>query len=137
MTFRGEIKNEKIKLRDPQAFIQKRKELEGEEVRLELEKWYKKRSGCQNRYYWGVVVDILSDHTGYTPDEIHRVLKEKFLEREAMLGEKVAVSTTGLTTQEFEEYMRKIRMWASSDLQCIIPQPNEAPGGFAYRGEDL
>lgn len=133
MTFKGTVKNGKIKLRDTEAFVRKRAELEGEEVRLELEKWYKKRSGAQNRYYWGVVIDILSEHTGYTPDEMHRYLKKKHLPKEKIFDENVLMSTTNLTTADFEEYMKKIRMWASSELKCYIPEPNEAPGGFAYK----
>lgn len=34
-------------------------------------------------------------------------------------------STTDLTTIEMEEYLSKIRTWASMTLSCYIPEPNE------------
>ena len=39
----------------------------------------KQRSNQQSRYYWGIVVQILSEHTGFTKDEVHELLKRKFL----------------------------------------------------------
>jgi len=34
-------------------------------------------------------------------------------------------STTQLDTKEFEEYMEKLRHFASVELACWIPEPNE------------
>jgi len=34
-------------------------------------------------------------------------------------------STTKLNTTAFEEYLEKIRLWASMELNCLIPLPNE------------
>jgi len=34
-------------------------------------------------------------------------------------------STTSLSTVEWEDYMSKIRMWASSEHECYIPKPNQ------------
>lgn len=93
-----------------------------------LDKKEKTRSNPQNRYYRGVVVPLLSQETGYTTDEIHEILKYKFLYRQATLGEKelgYAVSTTELSTAEFEDYLSRIRTWASADLSIFIPEPNE------------
>jgi len=128
------IKQGKLKIHDIEKY---RRELskfdEGEEVRVEIEKWFKKRSNPQNRYYWGVVIDILSFHTGYTSEELHEALKAKFLPNRIILDEEVSSTTKELTTAEFEEYMRKIRTFASMELDCYIPDPNEAPGGYAYK----
>ena len=75
----------------------------------------KQRSSPQNRYFHGVVLPLLADHTGYTDDEMKGVVKYKF-------GIK---STAELTTAEFEDFCSRIRMWASRDLECWIPEPNE------------
>ena len=87
------------------------------------------RSNQQNAYYWGVVVKILSSETGYTPDEMHEVLKFKFLgTREiSFKGEKIPTlnDSKSLKTNEFEEYLTKIREWASAELSIYIPTPNE------------
>ncbi len=131
--FRGRIKDGKLKLRDMEGFKKAQKELEGEQIYLKIDKWFKKRSDRQNRYYHGVVVRILAEETGHSHKEIHGYLKDKFIKKRHVLGENVAaISTTDLSTKEFEEYLRKIRMWASRDLETFIPAPNQAPWGFAY-----
>lgn len=97
--------------------------------------YHKNRSNSQNRYYWAVVVKELRDHTGYTEDEIHEILKYKFLSYPLDLLVKendketiyVAKSTTSLTTSEMENYLSRIREWASVNLHCFISSPNEEP----------
>lgn len=84
----------------------------------------KSRSLQQNRYYWGVVIDILSRDTGYYPEEIHQLMAKKFLSYEKK-GEVFVKSTTMLSTTEFEEYLSKIRIFASMELGIFIPLPNE------------
>ena len=83
------------------------------------------RSLQQNRYYWGVVLKALSDDTGYSAEEMHQLMAEKFLNYEK--GEYVFVrSTTSLNTKEFEEYLSQIRLFANTELGIFIPEPNEA-----------
>lgn len=93
----------------------------------------KNRSSQQNRYYHGIVLERLSLHIGYTPDEMHEVLKHKFLRTWRTIPTKtgpeeieITRSTTELTTKDFEEYMTQVREWASINLGCWIPEPNEA-----------
>lgn len=45
------------------------------------------RSIQQSRYYWGVVVELIAEHTGYTPEEIHEVLKAKFIPKHLALSD--------------------------------------------------
>jgi len=112
--------------------------LEGNEVEVVCKKYraYKSRSNEQNSYYWSVIVRILSDDLGYTDEEVHEILKFKFLtdvreyvfEREGQKETKlfnVPLTTTNLTTQRFEDYLSNIRTWASRELSIYIPQPNE------------
>ena len=82
------------------------------------------RSLNENSYYWKIVVRTLSDHTGFEPEEMHELLKWKFLR--VVRGKLEACrSTTSLSTVDFEDYLSKIRMWASQELNCWIPEPNE------------
>lgn len=90
------------------------------------------RSLPENRYYFGVVVKIISDELGYTREEVHEILKQKFLSEVIFLKTKESVkeiriprSTTNLKTVEFEEYLSSIRQWASMELSIYIPTPNE------------
>ncbi len=82
------------------------------------------RSQKQNAYYWAVVCKTLSGDTGYTSDEIHQLLAEKFLSYEKK-GKTFVASTTTLKTGEFEAYMEDCRRFASMELSCFIPLPNE------------
>lgn len=132
-TLRAIIKDGRIEYQNPEEYNEIIKLLEGLPIVVRIEKWYKRRSNPQNRYYWGVIIDILSESTGEDDlDAIHEALKRKFLPKRTVLGEDVSeLSTKKLKTIEFEDYMSKIRMWASRDYNIYIPEPNEAPG-YAY-----
>ena len=100
---------------------------------LKLQKRKKPRSNSQNAYYWGVVVQTLSEETGHFPDEIHEAMKLKFLRKHCDKLKLDSVrSTTDLSTVEFEEFMAQIRMFAAADLNITIPLPNEVD--FAHWG---
>ena len=75
----------------------------------------RQRSNPQNKYFHGVLLPILAEYTGYDDSEMKGVIKWKF-------GIK---STAELSTAEFEKFMSDVRMWASRDLSCYIPEPNE------------
>lgn len=83
-----------------------------------------KRSLNQNSYYWGVVVKIIADHTGYTPEETHQELARMFLAYEKD-GKIFTQSTAKLDTLEFENYLERSRKWAWSQFELTIPLPNE------------
>ena len=95
------------------------------------------RSNQQSRYYWGVVIPLISDYTGYTKDEIHEILKHLFLaemlEIKSKDGEqhkiRIAKSTTDLNTTEMEDFLSNIRQWAAMELGVFVPTPNEADYG--------
>ena len=85
------------------------------------------RSNAQNSYYFGVVVNILADYTGYTQEEMHSYLKRRFLApHEVIIGDDsqtISPSTTKLSTEEFTAYIEAIRRWAAMDLGLSIPDP--------------
>jgi methylaspartate ammonia-lyase len=81
---------------------------------------------------WGVVYKILSDELGYTCDEIHEIMKAKFLKEWVTIKTKdkaeeveVVKSTTSLKTNEMEAYLDRIRQWAAIDFGISNPLPNE------------
>ena len=106
------------------------------EITVTIDKLRGKRSIQQNRYYFGVPIKLIAEHTGYTKDETHELLKYKFLTETIWLEGKatqvitVTKSTTDLTTVEMEEYLSEIRQWASLELSCYVPEPNETE--YAY-----
>lgn len=90
------------------------------------------RSNPQNSYYWGVVIELISEHTGFTLDEVHEILKHKFLAKRVFIKSAqeyvdITKSTTILSTVEMEEFLSQIRRWAVIDLGISIPEPNEIP----------
>lgn len=98
---------------------------------LKIKKWQKKRSISQNKYYWGVVIEILSSETGFFPEEMHDVLKKKFNPKVKVLkqtGEELLIggTTTEMETLEFENYLESVRTWALTELDIYIPLPNES-----------
>ena len=82
------------------------------------------RSQQQNAYYWGVVLDIIGKDLGYSPEETHQIFTEMFLSYEKD-SRKFVKSTTKLNTKEMEEYLEKVRRFASTELSIFVPLPNE------------
>jgi len=106
---------------------------------------FRQRSLRMNSYYWGVVVKILCEYTGYTKDEMHEFLKLKFnsIRRFSPVLNKdlprVPQSTAKLDNGAFIDYWTEIQRWAAMggdetmagpyDIQfeqtVYIPDPNE------------
>jgi hypothetical protein len=129
--FTGKIDRGKVILDSPARYIVQLSKLEGKRIELVIRKQKSKRSNDQNSAYWGIVIDILSEceaFGGYTKDEIHDALREKFLSVvDPKTGIKKIRSTTDLSTIEFNDYYANIQRWAAEFLNCYIPDPNEIP----------
>lgn len=97
----------------------------GGAVRVEVGPKRKARSCEQNAYYWGVVLELLSDWSGYAPEEVHEALKAKFLGSfDSSKGLLISNSTSDLDTAEYEAYLANVRKWAEGQ-GLFIPLPNE------------
>lgn len=90
------------------------------------------RSIAENKFFHGVVIPILAEHTGYNPAEMKEILKAKFLSETRVIDTVHGMAeiqyikpTSSLTTIEFEAFLDKIRMWAAQELSCVVPLPNE------------
>jgi len=129
MNFVGTVEQGKLVVDFQANFERWLMTLEGQRVTIEIKKFRKNRTDAQNRYYWGVVIDILSKHTGYEPEEMHDAIKIKFMpvERAGLIAGK---STARLTTIEFMELIERVQRWAAQDLQCYIPDPGEDVAGI-------
>ncbi len=87
------------------------------------------RSMQANAYYWGVVLKILGDELGYTPDEMHEAMKVKFRSRICPTTDLTIVASTKTDSPDFWVYVEDIRRWAATwpSGGIYIPDPNEAP----------
>lgn len=122
--FAGWVKGGKVLLDLRREFDRYASSFEGKRIQLVLKKYKTQRSIEQNKYYWGVIIKILSEEFGYFPEEIHDALRFKFLRVSGRVLS-IAKSTTELTTIEFEIYQEQIRVWALTEHQIKIPLPNE------------
>ncbi len=99
------------------------------DVEVVIKKWRDNRSNNQNSYYHGVVVVLINEEMGdLTKEETHQFLASKFLgKRMVVKGEEYLFvpSTASLNTKDFELYLSQIRQWASMELNCFVPTPNQ------------
>ncbi len=114
--------HEKQKLLDILRGLEKCKQV------IKIKKYRKARSGNQNRYY-RIVLNYVSNFTGFSPDEAAVEMRLMFLPYEKVLknGKVVTLgqSTKDLDTLEMEDYLEKIRVWALTEWMVRIPLPNE------------
>lgn len=135
VTASGYIKAGRLIIRDRKSFDSAVLGLkDGWEVELEVTRLRATRSNQANRFYWGVVIKSLSDHTGYTSEELHELMKAKFLPKELAFlngnGDVVEQfvlggSTRSLDIGHFSEYIERIREWAGNALDVYIPNADE------------
>jgi len=102
---------------------------EGRRVSFCPKRIVKRRSDNQNRFYWGVVVPKIADYMGERDhEEVHAYLKAHFNYKDIFVEDKkyrVAKSTTKLSTQEFEDYIERVKEFAAKEMGLYIPNPNE------------
>ena len=78
-----------------------------------------KRSIDYNAYYWGCIIEYISDETGNDPLVVHDILAQRFLR----LTDKKRLSTSSLNNRQFKIYTTQCRNWALEQLNIFIPLP--------------
>lgn len=130
--FYGAVVNGKLILDARNAFAERVREMDNQNVVLILLQ-HRRRSNNQNRYYWGAIIPIVRDAmkklgVEFSETGTHELLKYKFLKCEHVTtdGEVIETikSTTELTPTEFNEYIEAIQQWSAEYLNIVIPDPN-------------
>jgi hypothetical protein len=108
--FQGTILQGNILFHVPKQFKEYLAQLEnnqpnGQPVNVIVEKWKDQRTLSQNRYYWGVVLKIISDDTGHEPEELHEFFKKKFIPAKDITV-KGEVQTSAWCTHERQFFQR-------------------------------
>lgn len=85
----------------------------------------RQRTSRANRYYWGVVLATMAKHLGYTAEELHDAMKDKFRGREDITTGLRIVRSTRTGSDEFWAYVDQVRHWSHTFLGLYIPEPNE------------
>ena len=128
VTESGEMKLPGAKMRkEAQAFA-------GKEIEVTIQRKKKHRSDPQNRYYWGVVVEMIRAGMkdmgdAVTTEQVHEFLKWRFLRVQKIdenTGEvlyEYAGNTRKLGTIAFSEYVEHCCKFAGEYLGVEIPLP--------------
>ena len=134
LTYYGKVEQDGT-LKLPGAKIRKEvQHFAGKEIEVTIRRKRKHRSSPQNRYYHGVVVEMIRAGMKdmgdeLTPDQVHEFLKWRFLRSQRVdesTGEllyEYAGSTASLGTIEFSEYVEKCCQFAAEFLGVSIPLP--------------
>jgi len=99
---------------------------------LRLEEHKDPRSVALNAYYWSVCIDLVSEETGFSPEEAHEEMKRLHLPK-ALVAQRgngrikdlkvFEGTTTDLSNEEEWRYIENIQIWAATTLDCVIPDP--------------
>jgi hypothetical protein len=115
----------KLHIKDTVKFNQYIIKLKGDvEIIVQRQKNIKNRGSQQNRYYWGIVLQIIAGYMGDDIESAHEAMKILFLVDNSRKL-KTIKSTASLNTTEFEDYLSNIRMYMSKEHDVYIPKPNE------------
>jgi len=136
--WKGTVEGGKIRLRNPKDFAAYVAKLEGLPIDLVCRKEKDTRSLKQNAYYHGVLVEMIAEEMGLDHDLTHHFLKDKFNAIIVnILGKEVRVarSTAQLSRIRFTDFIESIRVWAASQLNLNIPDPNEVVIDYEWGGE--
>lgn len=99
---------------------------EGNSYVLEIKKAKDKRSLNQNKYYWGVVITLFSQQTGYTSNEAHQTLAQMHLMYLKERKEDAPIMFTRSTTE---------LMWHEFNIK--VPLPNEVSEEFLMQMSNI
>ena len=134
ITASGEIRNGRLHLHNRRAFDEMVATLrDGWEVEIDIHRLRATRSRKQDKYYFGLVLKNLSEHTGISRDTLHEMMKVKFLSRSEVVldanGDVIEQIVLGrsirpLKTDVFARYVDEIRQWAAEKLGLNIPDPD-------------
>lgn len=126
-TSRAELKSGKLILDKPSYFKGMLMQFSDCKVRVVVERLKKEKSRQQRGYYWGVVLPIIAEHVGHTPERLHDIFKQKYLlEKVLWRGGDIHIpkSTEELTSNEYAEYVSNIILEAS-ELGIVVPEPDK------------
>lgn len=126
------VKDGKVTPDNPEYFKGMFKQFNGKHITVTVGRYRKPRSNEENNYYFGVVVKMIADDIGEESENVHESLKSLFLTDIRYIkvrGKLVKItkvkSTTDLSTLEMEDYLERIRRWASELLGIVIPLPEQ------------
>ena len=120
----GKILKGKIVFDDKAKFINDVSKMsDGIRVVIEVREAENVRTNNQNRLWWSWM-NIIADELGYSKQEIHDILKYKFLLKEEIIDGEIhqsLKSTTTLTKKEFQKLTHDVFFWANDTFNINLP----------------
>lgn len=126
--FKGQIKDGKLLITDPDLYGRYLISLGEKEVEVVVRARRKHRSNKENRYMHGVVIPMVAQEMAIEDDEAKEFLKAKFLKKTIEYKGKeyeIIRGTASLSTTEMEWFLEKCKRWAAEELSIFIPDPNQ------------
>lgn len=128
----GAVRDGRLFIADRRSFDSMLGRWEDCAVVIRLEQVLDPRSVVLNAFYWGVVIDAVSESTGYEPPDAHAAMKALHLSPRLhamrggascwQCGRVLEGSTRGLSGLELWRYIERIQRWAAFD-GVVIPDP--------------
>lgn len=124
MNFTGKIIKGKIVWNNKTVLVDYIRGIEdGTNISVEITETPNLRTNKQNKLWWAWM-KIISKELGYSKNEIHDILKYKFLLREEIIeGEtnQYIKSTSTLTKTEFNKLTQDVFYWSNETLNINLP----------------
>jgi hypothetical protein len=127
----GRIEGGKLQLRNRKRMAAALAQWRDGEVTITIERAHAHRSTAANALYWGVFVAAASEDSGYSPNEIHELLKAHCLPHElAETGENgrlvnglvIGGSTARLNRLQFSDYLKSCAQFVAETWGTVIPE---------------
>jgi hypothetical protein len=129
LTYYSNVKDGQLQKNVRLQIAEEVKHFEGKRVEVTIEKLKSTRSVQQNRLWW-LYVSIISKEVGYSKEEMHEILKFKFLKREKVdekTGEvfEYIGSTIKLNKTDFADMVNDLIRYAAETFNIVLPLPGE------------
>ena len=129
LTYYSEVKDSRLQRNVSERLANELKSFEGKRVEIRVQRLKSTRSVQQNRLLW-LYSTILSKDLGYDKNEMHEIIKYKFLRKEKVDERSGEVfdyvgSTTKLSKSEFADMINDLIRWSAETLGIVLPLPSE------------
>ncbi len=99
-------------------------------IEIEIRAQEQSRRARANNYYRAVILKLIAEEMGQTPDEVHDIMKlrhnAKFVTDPATGEEfRVGASTKDLTIKEFSAYLEAVMLDGNEHLGITFPPPRQ------------
>jgi len=119
----GRIRKQQVQIQ--RFFKDDIKKWENKEV--EITQAEQSKTQEQLGYLFGVVLKLVSEHTGFTVEESYQVYKNKYLRYHKSYRGKIYRFTKGLSQCKISEtakFIEEVIQHAQTELKIIIPEPD-------------